>query len=226
MTHLVQISNGVSRHVALVEESNLRCLSGVASVYELALLCLKGGRGLNEEVRALTQDEVLDYDAIYNGRSEWRLLAPIDVPGAPSHMLVAGTGLTHYGSAKDRQAMHASGADKKQAAEAMTDSMRMFQWGRGGGRPKEGEIEIVPEWFYKGNGSILRGPFEPLTVPAFGEDGGEEAEIVGIYIVGEDSTPRRIGMTVGNEFSDHQFEKRNYRNLAGSKLRAVWVQSW
>ena len=218
MTHLVQISNGVSRHVALVEESNLRCLSEVTSVYELALLCLKGGRGLNEEVRALTQDEVLDYDAIYNGRSEWRLLAPIDVPGAPSHMLVAGTGLTHYGSAKDRQAMHASGADKKQAAEAMTDSMRMFQWGRGGGRPKEGEIGIVPEWFYKGNGSILRGPFEPLTVPAFGEDGGEEAEIVGIYIVGEDSTPRRIGMTVGNEFSRSEEPRLNSSHESVSRM--------
>jgi hypothetical protein len=26
-------------------------------------------------------------------------------------------------------------------------------------------------------------------------------------------------MTVGNEFSDHQFEKKNHLNLAGSKLR-------
>ena len=26
-------------------------------------------------------------------------------------------------------------------------------------------------------------------------------------------------MAVGNEFSDHQFERRNYLNLAGSKLR-------
>jgi hypothetical protein len=26
-------------------------------------------------------------------------------------------------------------------------------------------------------------------------------------------------MAVGNEFSDHQFEKKNYLNLAGSKLR-------
>ena len=31
--------------------------------------------------------------------------------------------------------------------------------------------------------------------------------------------PHRIGMATGNEFSDHKFEKRNYLNLAGSKLR-------
>ena len=31
--------------------------------------------------------------------------------------------------------------------------------------------------------------------------------------------PRRIGMAIGNEFSDHKFEKNNYLNLAGSKIR-------
>jgi hypothetical protein len=223
MIHLVQIGNGVSRRVALVEEPNLRCLTEVASVYELAQRCLKTGSGLSEEVGALAQGEVLSYDTVYDGASEWRLRAPIDVPGEPSRMLIAGTGLTHFGSAKDRQAMHAAGADAQRAAETMTDSMRMFQWGIEGGRPKTGEIGIAPEWFYKGNGSILRGPFEPLAVPAFGEDGGEEAEIAGIYIIGEDGTPHRIGMAAGNEFSDHQFERRNYLNLAGSKLRACSV---
>ena len=34
MVHLVQISNGVSRRVAMVEEPRLRCLEGVESVYE------------------------------------------------------------------------------------------------------------------------------------------------------------------------------------------------
>ena len=36
---------------------------------------------------------------------------------------------------------------------------------------------------------------------------------------GADGAPFRIGMAQGNEFSDHLFEKRNYLNLAGSKLR-------
>ena len=110
-------------------------------------------------------------------------------------------------------------ADAAKTAETMTDSMRMFQWGIEGGRPAEGEIGVAPEWFYKGNGSVLQAPFAPLTIPAYAEDGGEEAELAGIYLIGEDGTPYRLGMATGNEFSDHQFEKRNYLNLAGSKLR-------
>jgi len=34
-----------------------------------------------------------------------------------------------------------------------------------------------------------------------------------------DGRPYRIGMATGNEFSDHQFEKKNYLYLAASKLR-------
>ena len=221
MIRLVQIANGSSRHVAVVEEPQLRCLNEVQSIYELAQRCIQNGRKLSDEIRTLASGTILNYDAVYGSTSEWRLLAPIDVPGAPSKLTVSGTGLTHLGSAKDRQAMHAADAQKsEEAAETVTDSMRMFRWGVEGGRPKEGEIGIAPEWFYKGSGAVLRGPFEPLTVPAYAEDGGEEAEIAGIYIVGDDGVPYRIGMAIGNEFSDHQFEKRNYLNLAGSKLRA------
>ncbi len=54
---------------------------------------------------------------------------------------------------------------------------------------------------------------------AYAEDGGEEAEIACCYIIGPSGEPYRIGMAVGNEFSDHVFEKKNYLNLAGSKLR-------
>jgi hypothetical protein len=126
---------------------------------------------------------------------------------------VSGTGLTHLGSAKDRNAMH--GVKDTE----LTDSMKMFRWGVEGGRPAPGQIGIAPEWFYKGNGTILRAPGEPLVVPSFGEDGGEEAEVAGVYIVGPDGAPRRIGMAMGNEFSDHRFEKKNYLNLAGSKIR-------
>jgi hypothetical protein len=219
--HLVQIGDGSSRRVAVVEEPRLRCLTEVESVYELTKRCLGRGGGLSELALALAQGETLDYDAIYAGASEWRLPAPIDVPGEPSRLTVAGTGLTHRGSAKERQAMHT--AENQNVAERVTDSMTMFQWGVEGGRPAPGEIGIAPEWFYKGTGGILRGPFDPLTVPAHAEDGGEEAELAGIYIVGEDCTPYRIGIVAGNEFSDHKFEKRNYLNLAGSKLRTCSI---
>jgi len=126
--------------------------------------------------------------------------------------MISGTGLSHLGSAANRQKMHAADAE-------MTDSMRMFQWGVEGGRPPAGKPGVSPEWFYKGSGAILRAHNEPLEVPSFAEDGGEEPEIAGVYIIDPAGAPRRIGMVVGNEFSDHVFEKKNYLYLASSKLR-------
>jgi hypothetical protein len=218
MIHLVQIADKSTRRVALVEEPNLRCLTGVTSVYALAQECLANGKTITEVVRSLATGELISYDDVYSGKSSWKLLSPIDVPGEPSRVLVAGTGLTHLGSAKERQAMHL--ADQPKQAETVTDSMRMFQWGVEKGRPANDEIGIAPEWFYKGDGSVIRAPFEALEIPGHAEDGGEEAELAGVYVIGVDGTPWRIGIAVGNEFSDHKFEKRNYLNLAGSKLRA------
>jgi hypothetical protein len=101
--------------------------------------------------------------------------------------------------------------------------MRMFQWGVEGGRPPAGKPGVSPEWFYKGSGSILRAHNEPLDVPSFSEDGGEEPEIAGVYIIDPSGQPRRIGMVAGNEFSDHVFEKKNYLYLASSKLRTCAI---
>jgi hypothetical protein len=127
--------------------------------------------------------------------------------------LVSGAGLTHIGSARGRQSMHATATDD------LTDSMKMFRWGVEGGRPGPSDIGAPPEWFHKGTGSALRAHGEPLDIPAFAHDGGEEAEIAGVYIVAGDGRPYRVGMAVGNKFSDHVFEKKNYLYLAGSKLR-------
>jgi hypothetical protein len=78
---------------------------------------------------------------------------------------------------------------------------------------------VQPEWFYKGNGHHAAAPGAPLTSPAFALDGGEEPEIAGIYLIGPDGTPHRIGWTLANEFSDHVTERINYLFLAHSKLR-------
>jgi len=214
MTRLVQIQNGATRAVALVEEPRLRLLDGVKSIFELAQAAADSKTALTALIRRKATGESLDYDPIYHGKSEWKLLSPIDHPIEPSCCLVSGTGLTHLGSAKNRQAMHST------SEAEMNDSMKMFKWGVEGGKPAPGKIGIAPEWFYKGCGTILRAPGEPLDVPAFAEDGGEEAEIAGIYFVDANGNPRRIGMAIGNEFSDHKFEKKNYLNLAGSKIRA------
>jgi hypothetical protein len=215
MIHLVQLSNGASRRVAIVEEPNLRCIEGAASVYELLRAMPAAETAFSGMVQARATGELLDYGPIYAGRSDWRLLPPIDVPGEPRRCMVSGTGLTHLGSARDRQAMHRAAA---KAAET-TDSMRMFSLGVEGGRPESGKIGVAPEWFYKGDGSMVRAHLDPLLIPEYAEDGGEEAEVAGIYFIAQDGAPRRIGLCIGNEFSDHKFERRNYLNLAGSKLR-------
>jgi hypothetical protein len=210
---LVQIQNGTNRRVALVEEPQLRLLAGVKSIYDLATIADSRQTPLTKLVRESVTDEKLDYDTVYGGNGGWKLLPPIDHPEESARCVISGTGLTHLGSAKNRQAMHS-------ASEAeMNDSMKIFKWGVEGGKPAPGKIGIAPEWFYKGTSAMLRAPGEPLEVPSYAEDGGEEAEIAGIYFIGADGTPRRIGMAMGNEFSDHKFERKNYLNLAGSKLR-------
>ena len=214
---LIQLINAYGeRRVCLVDSDRLRLVGAHASVYALAQTALANEATLSETVkRHLTSDE-LDYDEIYAGRAAWRILPPIDHPDEPARCLVSGTGLTHKGSADNRQAMHAADA-------APTDSMRMFQWGLEGGRPAAGAVGVSPEWFYKGTGTMLRAHGEALEVPDYAEDGGEEGELAGVYLIDAAGVPRRLGMTVGNEFSDHRFEKKNYLYLAASKLRTCAI---
>jgi hypothetical protein len=213
MTRLVQLQNGPVRRVALVGEPHLYLLADAGSIFELADQAVRAGVSLRRRVEQTTTAERLDYDPIYTGQSPWRLLPAADHPADPAHCLVSGTGLTHLGSAINRQSMHSPGGAE------LNDSMKMFRLGLDQGRPAAGQIGVAPEWFYKGDGMGLRAHREPLDVPPYAEDGGEEAEIAGVYWIGPDGRPHRIGMAAGNEFSDHKFEKRNYLNLAGSKLR-------
>ena len=105
-------------------------------------------------------------------------------------------------------------------AEAeLSDSMKMFRLGIEGGKPQGGRPGVAPEWFYKGDGSIVAAPGQPLAMPAFALDGGEEAEIAMLYLIDDGGRPRRVGYALGNEFSDHVLERQNYLYLAHSKLR-------
>ncbi len=97
--------------------------------------------------------------------------------------------------------------------------MKMFKLGLEAGKPRAGEEGAQPEWFYKGDGGSIVAPENAFASPSFAQDGGEEPEIVGLYLIGPDSTPHRLGFALGNEFSDHVTEKFNYLWLAHSKLR-------
>ena len=197
-----------ARHVALmVEDGAAWRLFGMASVLDLARAAIRDGLSLREAAEAARSDDRVDLETV-------ELLPPIDHPD-PAHLLMTGTGLTHLGSAESRDAMHRAAA----AQGAPTDSMRMFLMGVEGGKPEEGVPGVQPEWFYKGDGSQLVAPGRPLAAPAFGLDAGEEPEIAGIYLIGEDGTPLRLGFALANECSDHVTERGNYLWLAHSKLR-------
>src|SRR6266508_3684704 len=203
MRLLQLISPGGERRVCLVDDDRLHLIDQCYSIYDLAQAALDSASTLSATVSRYLSSETRSYDELYEGRSDWSILPSIDHPDEPARCLVSGTGLTHKGSADNRQAMHAADA-------APTDSRRMFEWGLAGGRPAAGELGVSPEWFYKGTGTILGGHGEPLVVPAHAEDGGEEPELAAVYLIDRSGTPRRLGMTIGNEFSDHRLEKRNY----------------
>ncbi|NLS28732.1 hypothetical protein S2M10_37430 [Sphingomonas sp. S2M10] len=203
-------SDGVRRVIA-ADEAGAGFVRGATDVRSLALQAIEAGQSLAEAVAAAGREgEVDPAEALAAGQ----LLAPIDHPDG-AHLVLTGTGLTHLGSAEGRDKMHRDAA----AAEHKTDSMRMFLEGVEGGKPDEGAIGQQPEWFYKGNGHHLVGPGDTLQMPGFAQDGGEEPELAGIYLIGPDGTPWRIGLALANEFSDHVTERHNYLWLAHSKLR-------
>ena len=202
-----------SRAVGVIDKEATHEVKGAASVYALAVTAAGRGIGLMTLVGELGLGAAIDPRAIL---SEGRMLPPVDHPD-PAHLYVTGTGLTHLGSASTRDAMHKA---NQQTAEApLTDSMKMFRMGLENGKPKPGEEGVQPEWFYKGNGAIVAAPGKPIPSPAFAKDAGEEPEIAGIYLIGADGTPFRLGFALGNEFSDHVTERVNYLYLAHSKLR-------
>jgi len=191
---------------------DVRVLGTWERTYDLALAAARKSIPLADLVFASPTKGTVQFDELIALR---HVLPPLDHPD-PAHCLVSGTGLTHRGSAQTRDSMHARIAA---AGENLTDSMRIFRWGVEGGRPADGSPPVQPEWFYKGDGSFVVPPEHALERPAFADDGGEEAELVGLYVVADDGTPCRVGFALGNEFSDHVMEKKNYLYLAHSKLR-------
>jgi hypothetical protein len=201
---------GVVGHGA--DADTIAIVRNAASTRQIALAAIAAGHGLEEQVRDLGVQGEVSYAAIV---AESRILVPLDHEEDPAHCLVSGTGLTHLGSASLRDAMHQDHVP----VESMTDSMRVFRWGLEGGRPAPGTVGVQSEWFYKGDGGILVHPGQAIPVPAFAEDAGEEPELTGLYVIGPDCKPHRLGYAIGNEFSDHIMERRSYLYLAHSKLR-------
>ena len=199
------------RALVVTARGESRLVKGARTTYELAMQAIAAGAALRKVIADRGVGKVVDLAAAVKER---RLLSPIDHKDS-AHVLVTGTGLTHLGSAEGRDKMHKNLADET----ALTDSMRMFKLGLEGGKPGKGAAGVQPEWFYKGDGTTIAAPGGDLVSPDFALDGGEEPEIVGIYVIASNGTPARVGFALGNEFSDHVTERQNYLYLAHSKLR-------
>ena len=222
---LIQLSNvDNSRIVGLILENKVfnitKANNEFETTYKLINYSITNNQNLDELLnKLLDKANPLDfsYDEILNSNNKNELpkiLVPIDHPD-PYRLFISGTGLTHTGSVKSRDMMHNDNEEKKD----QTDSAKMFQMGIEGGKPEEGKIGVAPEWFYKGNGTNLKGPNDLLEIPNFSLDGGEEPEVVGCYFIDPEGNPVRLGFTLGNEFSDHETEQINYLYLAHSKMR-------
>ncbi|MEX5746176.1 AraD1 family protein [Massilia sp. X63] len=210
---LVQfITESQERRIGILHDNTIRVVNGYATTLALARAAIAAGAGLAQLADAAAGSEHYHYDDL---AASGRILAPLDHPD-PAHCYVTGTGLTHLGSADTRDAMHKKiGGD----VDSLSDSMKMFRMGVEGGKPAPGSAGVQPEWFYKGDGSIVRASGQDIEMPDFALDGGEEPEIAGLYLIGDDGQPYRLGYAIGNEFSDHVTERQNYLYLAHSKLR-------
>src|SRR3569623_576749 len=213
---LIQLELGSSRAVARVDGAKRAIVPGAKSMLELAQSAIAARRSLTAAVEGRGTGESFDYEAALAGG---RVLPPLDQPDS-AHCWITGTGLTHLGSAEARDKMHVKHGT---GDENLTDSLKMFKMGLEGGKPKGAGAGVQPEWFYKGDGSALVRPGAEMPMPGFALDGGEEPEVVGLYIVGPDGKPFRLGFALGNEFSDHVTERVNYLWLAHSKLRACSI---
>jgi hypothetical protein len=201
----------------------------LVDVFESASRANRSLEGFLRAVTAGGAGATLDWESLWRaapGGDEPFLHCPLDHPD-PHHVLVSGTGLSHLGSMQSRDEMHraadSTAGETTKARQPVTDSARMFARGLEGGKPAVGVRGAAPEWFYKGDGGILRGHRAALDIPSFAIDGGEEPEIVGCYVIDAAGRPRRLGFALGNEWSDHATEKISYLHLAPSKLRTCAV---
>lgn len=213
LSQIAEPKEGVAVTVRDSPDARARIVNGASSLYALACEAIDKGTSLAAAIEAHSLGETVNLAAAHD---QGRPLPPIHHPD-PAHLHLTGTGLTHLGSASTRDAVHQK--IDATAEETLTDSMKMFRIGLEGGKPAAGTVGVQPKWFYKGNGRMVAAPGAPLTVPAFGDNDGEKPEIAGVYVIGGEGTPFRVGFALSNEFSDHVMERVNYLYLAHSKLR-------
>jgi hypothetical protein len=75
--------------------------------------------------------------------------------------------------------------------------------------PRADEPFVAPNWFFKGFGSWLRVPDQPLVVPEQPVALIEEPEVMLVYVNDADGSPHYAGYTFGNDLCDIGLHRRN-----------------
>jgi len=82
----------------------------------------------------------------------------------------------------------------EQPKEAVTTACVCSSGASREGVPHRRNRHCAPSGSTKGDGSVIRAPFKPWRSLAMLEDGGEEAEVAGVYLMMERrSAPHRNG---------------------------------
>lgn len=202
-----------SRAVGLVESAaSVRVLAGCDTTLALATRAIARGVPVAGLARELAGSECVDYEELVERQA---VLVPLD-HADPAHLLVSASGLTHLGSERTREHLRRA---LQEGESTLTDSMRLFKQGLDGGRPgTDGGPGVAPEWHFKGTGHSLVHPYQDFPVPSFAQDASEEPELAGLYLIGADGMPRRLGFALANELSDHITERSNSGLVPHSKL--------
>ena len=149
----------------------------------------------------------------HGGRRSY-LLPPIDVPENPYAFTLWGAGVTHLRSAKARE-------EESRLVRGRPASFYdlMYQAGVENGKPAR-PPGARPEIFPKADGYYAVGPNQPVRIAKTAKRCVPEPEVVSYYAPKNSARAwRRIGYTLGDDFSDQGWESENPLYLPHAKVQ-------
>ena len=77
-------------------------------------------------------------------------------------------------------------------------------------------------WFYRGAGDALVAPSAPVALPLFDFEGAVQPRIAGLYVIGTDALPCRIGFTLSRQYSNRFSREAGEAGMYGGEPRIAF----